>query len=237
MAQSVVLIYLELIGADCEVPPMPWLSRELAQSTRAKKAQCWRTGKTLQLTKDPSQCLPKCSACITHRAAVRRLFDAAESCLRSMPFVCVLCCTRSDGIPSRQLPQWRRLVQLAHATQSYCQEESLGFNMSKAHWDVDADELGDDLLALLRALRELKANYEVRRSFGSCQQTVRNLVQRRMAGAMARIRHAPTTVMPLYSHLRCICHDFTVPSTMPTATEHGTSHRPFGSCSIAYRNV
>ena len=161
MSQSALLICLELIGADCEMAPMLWLSRELAQSARTKKALCWRTGKTLRLTKDSSHCLPICVACVAHKDAVWRLSKAAERCLRSMPFICVLCCVRQDYIPSRRLPQWRPLLQLAQATQNYCQAENLEFNMSIAHWDVDADELGDDLLGLMRALVEFKAQYEI----------------------------------------------------------------------------
>ena len=79
--------------------------------------------------------------------------------------------------------------------------------MSIAHWDVDADELGDDLLVLMRALVEFKAKYEIRGSYSRCQANVRRLVKRSMAGTMARILQAPNTVMPLYSPLRCICHE------------------------------
>ena len=189
------------------MPPMLWLNKELAQSAWAKKAHCWRTGKKLRLNKATGHCLPKCTACVAHRGATWRLFDMAERCLQSMPFICVLCCVRPDYIPSRRLPQWRQLVLFAQATQNYCQAESLEFSMTIAHWDVDADELGDDLLVLLRALIELKANYTVRRSYSRCQETVRKLVNRTMAGTMARILQAPRTVMPLYSHLRCICQE------------------------------
>ena len=224
MSQSVLLVCLGLLGAECEMPPLRWLNKELAQSPWARRARCWRTGKKMQLAKDPHRSRPRCSACFEHRTATRELFDATESCLLSMPFICVLCCVRPDYIPCRNLPQWRRLAKLALATQEYCQAEGLGFNMSTAQWDVDADELGDDLLVLLCALVELKANYKIRLSYSRCRESVRRLVSGSLAANMARILRAPSTVMPLFSPLRCICQELSDDICWPTQVGRNRQH-------------
>ena len=193
------------------MPPLRWLNKELAQSPLTRTARCWRTGKKMQLAKDPDRVvfgsLPRCSACFEHRIATKYLFEAAEGCILSMPFICVLCCVRPDYIPCRNLPQWRRLAKLALATREYCQADNLEFTMSTEQWDVDADELGDDLLTLLRALADLRTNYKIRLSYSECRARVRSLVSGKFAANMARILRAPATVMPLYSPLRCICQE------------------------------
>ena len=124
-----------------------------------------------------------------------------------MPFICEACCVRQDGVPFREMPKWRRLQQLAKAMHDYCHAAEIEFHMCVEHWDVDADELGDDLLVLIQALSDLQANYEVPRSYHIYQTKLRTWASCHMVGQLARVVEAPSTVLPLYMHRRCVCYE------------------------------